>query len=98
MGMPRTIPEKTRALVLKMYQAGATNRDITSRTGVQPSTIYWILGQEKVKPDRLNKPKSSEREAQAVQALERIIERQEARIADLERQNGQLIAELARRK
>lgn len=46
------LPDKVRAQVIKLYQAGMTTAKITEQTGVARGTLYWILDQAGIEKNR----------------------------------------------
>jgi hypothetical protein len=46
------IPDDVRKRVVELYKAGVKTADITTETGVVRSSIYWILQQAGVRPER----------------------------------------------
>ena len=52
MPIDRAISDETRSKVIELYQAGVKTADITDQTGVVRSSIYWILQQAGIRPER----------------------------------------------
>jgi transposase len=82
------IPDKTRDLVVTMYQNGERVSDIAAETGVTRPTIYWILRTRGVRPqrntreDQLSAAELAEMLREAEREIGRLQERLERREAD----------------
>lgn len=93
--------QDTRTKVVEMYLAGQKTAAITEETGVPRSTIYWILQQQGVQPQRLGKraPAASEQARETLEwCMTRILdqERQIATLRAVERNQAAAIRTLMR--
>jgi transposase-like protein len=88
------IPEAVKDEVVRMYLANAKNSEITEATGVERSSIYWILDQRGIEPNRQRKRGQDVDGATLVKSLVEA----HREIGRLEHENEQLLVEMDRLK
>lgn len=79
-----TLDDKERQLIVESYQRGQKIHEIEERFNISRSTIYWVLEQAHVTPDRLKRGVRMAADGQQVAQLYALIEAQDKRIKELE--------------
>jgi transposase-like protein len=92
-------PDETRQKVVEMYLDGKKLSVICGETGVPRPSVYWILHQAGVQPNRQSRTRElAERvAAPATELLDRLMEAQ-IQVGQLQAENKQLQDELRRLK
>jgi hypothetical protein len=91
------IDSATRAKIVVLYRSGKPVAEITERTGAPRSTIYYVLRQVGVSPNRQGpssaRPQSDSASSESVELLRRQLERCEDLVRELSRELGEMAGE-----
>lgn len=83
-GIHPLVDAQTKQDIVAAYQRGDKIRDIEERHGIARATVYWVLEQAKVSPDRVKRGPRLSGNDQALAQLYDLITAQDQRIQQLE--------------
>ena len=84
--MRHLVTPEQQAEIVAAYQSGDKIHDIEARFGVARATIYWILENSKITPNRIQRGRRLVGDDQALAQLYDLIKAQDERIQELEAQ------------
>jgi len=88
------VDEPVKQRIIEMYRQGKKAREITEETGVGRSTIYYILSQQGVRTNRRSGPRPELPEL-GDDEYQSLVQRLIDRVAELERECGELRGRLS---
>jgi hypothetical protein len=84
MSKKRLVEAETRSAIIADYQAGKRVLDIEQEHGVSRATLYWVLDEAGVLPDRLNRGERLRGNTEDLRMLYELISAQEKHVELLE--------------
>lgn len=85
----KLISDVARREIVAAYQRGDKIQEIQQRHNVPRATIYWVLEQAQVTPDRVKRGRRLVGDDQQLAQLYDLIQAQDARIRELEARLGE---------